>query len=143
MIKVGNAELVEDRMRNPCATLEELAKPFGATRQALSLRLQELGLPTRNARFKLSAIKKVCPRCGGLKGYGSKYCFKCHYELHWVPVACDICGGITYLPQSYLLFRIRKGQKHFYCNRGCKGLGAGIYGYISKRNRNKGGENGR
>ena len=136
MIKVGNAELVEDRVRNPCATLKELAKPFGATRQALSLRLQKRGLPTRSFRFKLTAIKKVCPRCGGKKEYNSQHCFKCYHELCWVPVACDICGKIRYLPQSYLFYRISKGQKHFYCSNKCKRLGARIYGYSPKQNRN-------
>jgi hypothetical protein len=119
--------VIQERVKNPCATLKQIGDKFGVSREYIRQILSEAGLPTRHRR----------------PGYMCNYCFnvftpsgshsilfcnpECSKQYALVTLECESCNKLFPANYSRISYQIRKkGQQHFYCSRRCKGKATGL-----------------
>jgi hypothetical protein len=115
------------RQANPCATLEEIAKARGLTRERVRQLLRAAGLPTRHFRPSY-----VCLNCGKVVPGHRKQVFcnkQCRYEYHNPLIECFECGRLFRRKQSQLICPDQE-HTHYFCSRHCNGIWVGkTYGW--------------
>jgi hypothetical protein len=104
-------EIVNYRLRNPRATLEEIGNKYGLTRERIRQILSISKVPTRRVYDKVIRVQKR--------------------KASVISVKCEACGGtITRRMSEFRHFADRHYQGHYFCNNKCKGKWTGTrYGW--------------
>ena len=118
--KVDGNLIIQAKVNNPCATLEQVGSKFGITRERVRQILKRAGTSTTRYNYR---AKMTCPRCGQKKYSASNYCPKCYRGLHNVTLQCINCGTYFERNQSQFLYQVNnpRYKGHFFCNRKCLG----------------------
>jgi len=131
-------DVVETKLRNPCATLQQIADKYKVTRERIRQILEPYNLPTGNS---MRAYKpRVCPECGHkITNSKSKRCGKCYLKEHRVTLACDMCGKLFTRHLSEVIYQENapaekrpngKPRRNWFCSRHCLGVWRGKhYGF--------------
>ncbi len=112
--KEHREQIVNFRKMHSCFTLQKIADKFNLSRERIRQILNSEKTPTRKI------TKKICPICGGKKAVQSKTCLKCRKDrcdrFGNVPIECAYCGKLLKRHKSYILDRIKRGTKNFFCS---------------------------
>ena len=111
--------VVQARTRDPKATLSQIGKRAGCSKQWAEQVLNRFGLPSKSRSN--TPIPRACRECGEpTAGPNRKFCNKkCIEEHHWTTVECDQCGGEYRVRKGNLRATGVKGYKNRFCNRKC------------------------
>ena len=124
--------IVNLRLTNPCATLQQIGTEVGLTRERVRQILSQNELETK--AFKQHYL---CLNCQQLLRYTSrshskneKYCSRqCQYDYTHIQIACELCGKLKVYALSDVLYRLRKRcVNHFFCSHHCTGIWLGKMG---------------
>lgn len=122
-IPVNKIEVLNTKLRNPCATLQQIGDKYGLSRERIRQILEPYNLPA--GRSIRGLYSRTCPSCGGEKNEGAKICSKClrrNGYARLIPIACEVCGKIVYRSEKNVIWKIKnKKQEHFWCSNKCKG----------------------
>ena len=92
--------VIETRIKNPCATLDEVGVKFGVTRERIRQILKKHGEPTMHF-----IQTYLCIQCGKDMGNKKKlFCDpECYHKYTHMKIACVWCGTLKEYRISYLL----------------------------------------
>lgn len=124
-------ELVKEiRIKNPCATLQQIGDKVGLTRERVRQILNLGNLPTKH--YHQDKRKMIaCLNCGKPTP-NAKYCgFKCSKGYNQIQLVCRQCGNMFYRTKSYVMTKGNNIHSHGdFCNKKCSGKYIGIhYGF--------------
>lgn len=129
--------VVETRMRNPCATLQQMGDKYGVSREWIRQMLEPFNFPTGISQRIL--VSHTCPNCGGSKGYRAKLCLKCYTKIHNIQLACSKCEQLFTRNLSEVIFQEnvdpdkrpnKKPRQFWFCSHKCGGKWIGKhYGF--------------
>ena len=115
------------RMRRnyPSATLIQIGKRYGVTRERVRQILKAAGKPTRAVGTLCFNIpnQRFCLNCGRVRlsrGQRTFCSYKCKKEYLTIEVACTQCGVLFSLYQSRVIERL-KHSKNIFCSHACSG----------------------
>jgi len=120
--------IVDTRLRNPCATLEQIGRKYSVSSERIRQVLKKNNTPTKAAK----STEYKCNNCGkifkGTIGTPRLFCSrKCWSEYHHVTLICQYCGQ----PFKRRISRSLKGQ-FIFCSRECMGKYVGRnYGFVA------------
>ncbi len=139
---INQEAVIAIRVKNPCATLENIATPLGITRERVRQILKGHGLPTTH--WKPKKPEYVCFNCGTITHRKSSLCSpKCRHEYCNPLVECYNCGNLFRKRQSYLKRQAidpRYTKKRDFCSLKCNGIIIGIeYGFVAHPENRRGG----
>lgn len=72
---INKIDVLNTKVNNPCATLQEIGDKYGVTRERIRQILEPYNLPTGRTIKYMTA--HVCPICGEPKSLYSKTCIDC------------------------------------------------------------------
>jgi len=139
--RVVKTEVIQTKLRNPCATLQQIGNKYGITRERVRQILEPFDLPTsRDIRGK---ILRICPICGCEKAPNRRCCSLCAEKWHkdrYIQLACEVCGILYPRRAKELIYHINKrGYKHQFCGKKCQGVWlAKGYGFHRNHHHRKG-----
>lgn len=113
--------MVSTRLRNPCATLEQIGGKFGVSKERVRQVLSEANAPTKSIRIK---NQYHCLNCGKLiQTQGKKFCsHECQHLYSQIPIKCSECGEIFHISKSQLFAReTRRKVEGYWCSKQCFG----------------------
>lgn len=127
-------KIIRFKKKNPCLSGATIARKFGKSRERIRQILTK-------ARVKVESLKitlgHICPQCKGPKTYQQRVCRQClekEREDRRVQVACTNCGKLNTKTIAHLLWYIKRGYQHFFCNRKCLGQWLGLnYGFAKTK----------
>jgi len=106
--------VVQMRIDNPGATLQDIGDKIGVSKQRVHRILREHDLQTRHCSQKLLY---ECPVCGKISSH--KFCsIECQKKWHQIIVECTNCGKLFTRSESELLGHYRNS---LFCSRECFG----------------------
>ena len=129
--KYGNMKLLNtDKYLNICMyrieypeyTLQNIGDKTHVCREYVRQVLKQMNLPTKHKNYGSIISKIICPKCGGIKTYRSKYCKKCTREFHYEFVQCEICQKPIERRIQYTKYmKEHRGYQHTWCSKSCQG----------------------
>lgn len=105
------SQAVEMRQINPTATLEQISKDLGVTKQRISQIFKKGGIPGRANRPKKLILCKECLQEKKIKRL--KLCEDCYKEKYYTTVLCNYCGAPQILKKSGIKKRIENGNNRY------------------------------
>ena len=107
------------RRRNPCMTLDRIGALAGITRERVRQILHQGGLPTKALRQL--RLRYECPGCGSILRSPKSRCRACAMGTF----VCEVCGKEFQRRVAVQRSLFRRGYKHIFCTRRCRGVYAG------------------
>jgi len=118
MVESIKQKVINMRLADCHISGASIASKFNITRQYVALILKDAGLPNAG-----KPVRYLCNFCGDvIKGDSKLFCSKkCHIYYHNIPVVCDNCGRLFYVPYSQFMARLAKNpDKSWTCCNPCK-----------------------
>ena len=125
MLKVDKQDIINSRLHNPCATLQQIGDKYGITRERVRQILESENLNTTHWKQKYK-----CLQCGEIieRSRSKSFCSKdCQYNYSYPLIECCICKKLVRRNQGQL-YRHDRQNKHYFCSKKCKGTWFGLYG---------------
>lgn len=118
----ARSKVVEMRKSNPCASLGQIGRKLGITRERVRQILTSEKLPTRHI-----TLHYVCNQCGKVMTKGQKiFCsIECFRAFHHITLICDECGKPFSRLMSDAVNQFKQGNKEnkkLFCSKKCQGL---------------------
>ena len=125
------AEFIQARLNNPCATLEELGKKLGVSRERVRQVLKESKVVNVKAYHEKKLV--YCLNCG-TETDNQQFCSRdCWKKYKTIEVACSQCHGLFTIGQADLIARTKRHSiSQIFCSYKCNGQWAGTnYGFAA------------
>lgn len=132
--------IIDTRLHNPCATLQQIGDKYGISRE----RVRQILYRNKVRTSRLSTRKTyTCNHCGNQFKSSNPRMFcsiKCYSNSRRVWLICSECGGLIHRMQS-LMYRydnpkVHRDKNTVFCNRVCQGKYLGKhYGFPIQVNR--------
>ena len=120
-------KVVERRLLNPCATLEQIGREVGVTKERVRQILKKYNQPTKHF-----VQRYLCLNCGSVLPTKNKYSpplfcnKKCRYEYAHPLMECEVCGILVRRNVKRMIWEnlhnpLRTGE-HIFCGKKCHGI---------------------
>ncbi len=118
-------QVINSRIHNPCATLQEIGEPLKISRERVRQILKAHKLPTR--KF---VPTHPCLNCGkSIKPKTKTFCTKeCRTKYMHIQVECSECGKLFTIYQPALINRMKERKlSEIFCSKQCYGRYWGMH----------------